>query len=195
MMLRHAVLALLVAGAAPAAAQTPSAAAGENRPAVQRVFREAGLEVTLPPGVELPVGGRSNRDSLYQSYWSRNGTRKIGILILDSADPASSSWSTETRLRDLDHVVREIAGMFAGRPEGRVSTANGLSFRDFRITRSDDTRVNGRGRMYVVRSGPHRVITILHSVEPGEPVDEEAITAMFDSLRVAEPGPGVATNP
>lgn len=130
-MFRRAVLALLVAVAAPAVAQTSSVAAEESRAAAQQVFRGAGLEVTLPPGLELPVGGRSERDTLYQSFWSRNGT--------------------------------------------------------------DETRVVGRGRMHVVQSGPHRVITILHSAEPGEPVDEQAVVAMFDSLRLADPVPA-ATN-
>lgn len=194
MMLHRAILALLVAAAAPAAAQAPSAAAEQSRPAVQQVFREAGMEVTLPPGFDLPVGGRSERDPNYQSFWAQSGTLKIGILILETPEPGSSEWSAERRLRDMEAILQGLVDGFGGRAEGRAATANGLSFRDFRLTRVDGSRVNGRGRIHVVRSGPHRVITILHSAQPGESVDEEAVVAMFDSLRVAEPAPGAATH-
>jgi hypothetical protein len=163
----------------------------DGRSADPLTFRQAGVEIALPAGIVLPTEVRRDMPPEARGFYSRSGDRHVMVLVVENGERGSSAWPAERRMRHMEEVLRRLLPGVAGEARLPAFQAAGLGARDFPFTRIPPFgAVTGRGRMYTTQSGPHRMVVLLYyETDTGHVADEQAVLAMFDSLRV-RPGPG-----
>jgi hypothetical protein len=157
--------------------------ADEPRPPAPLTFDEAGVQVTLPPGIPLPAQFFENAANGVRIFRSQAGSRGVRVFVAQNQDEdGGAGWSPALRIRYMGEVFTTVFEQLGAPELGSLATAGGISYRDFRV---GDGTGEGRGRMYTTRTGPHRIALVIFFDDRGiRPSDEDLIRAMLHSVRM-----------
>ncbi|HEU0014765.1 MAG TPA: hypothetical protein VFQ45_13850 [Longimicrobium sp.] len=163
-------------------------AARPRVPAVPPAWREAGLEIRLPPGFTRPSETYRDLAEGVRTFRSRRGTEVIVIIVTANRAARAVEWSAQRRIQHLQQELGLYSRAFRGRSDRRVHAAEGAHFVGFSFQRLNDRPVEGRARLYGTASGPHRTVLVMYAeTDPARPLDEGAVAAVLDTVRVPAP--------
>lgn len=160
----------------------------DGRSAAPRAFREAGVEMELPAGIAVPREVRNvDLPDEVRGFYSRSGDRHLMVMVVENPERGASAWPPERRMRHMQRMLNRLLRGVEG--EARLpafDTPRGLAARDFPFAQIEPFgAVTGRGRMVTTQSGPHRMAIVLYyETDTGRVADEQAVLAMFDSVRL-----------
>lgn len=155
--------------------------ADEPRPPAAVTFDEAGVRVLLPPGFPAPAQFFENPANGVRIFRSQAGSRGVRVFVAHNQDEdEGAGWSAALRIGYMEEAFRPLFEQLGSPELGPLTTAGGMSYRDFRLGEGE-----GRGRVYTTRTGPHRVAMVIYVDDRGiRPGDEDVISAMLQSVRV-----------
>jgi len=165
----------------------PVAGLGLDSARAARTFSVAGVEMTVMPG--FAVLREIRRPPGHRLFASQSLGANISLTVFDPAR-AQQRWSSEQRLRYLEALLDDMVKRGGGR-RGPVQVREGLAYGDAAWTIPGDSLGKAvRGRVYVALAGVFYPVMLSYTEpDPPQASVEQAVTEMFDSLRLTGAGP------